>query len=627
MSQPCVHEVFSQKAQLYPEKTAVSTSHGPKNYRELEEESNRCAHFLLKKGVRREDLVLVFGASSEEMVIALLAIFKAGACFVPWDCTVPLAKTKEMISRFSPRFLLVNSDSVIREQDASALGIENVFSLPQALAEETQADFPAVSWSSDGTCYLYFTSGSTGEPKAIAGRMSALNNFIAWEQSSFALKEGEKVSQLTHPTFDAYLRDVFFPLCNGGTISIPKTPELVGESKRFLGWLEKEEISFLHCVPSLFRILLQANLTSHSLLNLRYVLTSGEALFPQDTKTWYELFGERISLVNLYGPSEATMIKFSHPVRSVDTKARSIPIGKPLPGTEAFLLDSHGQACSPGKVGEIYLKTLDLSKGYYQNEEASKRVFLCDPREKNSSFSSTLVYKTGDYGRILLDGNWEFLGRQDRQVKIRGVRIELEAIEKSLQEIKGVEEVAVAEQKDKQGNKYLGAYLVISEKQTLESIRKIINEKLPESMHPSAFAFLPSLPRTLSGKIDYKSLPALGQSREHLTSPFVPPQTESEKSLLSIWEELLALSPIGIEDSFLDLGGHSLLATQVLSRIFQHFSVEIPLGVFLEKNTISELALEITHRQLNQTEEAEALLAEIESLSEEELDRLLEEEV
>src|SRR5215216_1197613 len=293
---------------------------------------------------------------------------------------------------------------------------------------------------------------------------------------------------------------------------------------------------------------------------LNFILMSGEPLLPSDVRKWIELYGERVRLVNLYGPTETTMTKFFYLVEPADHLRRAVPIGKPMEGARALIVDAKGRACPHGSVGEIYIRTPYCTLGYLNQPELTKEIFVPNPFNDDPN---DLVYRTGDLGRVLEDGNFEFLARRDQQVKIRGVRIELNEINGLLRDHEAVRDVAVVDQEDAGHNKFLCAYLVLDPETKPEELREHLAKSLPDYMIPAAFVVMEELPRTLSGKIDRRALPPPGQLLEKQRGVVVAPTAPLEELLASIWSQLLGIEKIGSHDDFFALGGHSLLATQL----------------------------------------------------------------
>ncbi|HYW07055.1 MAG TPA: AMP-binding protein, partial [Longimicrobium sp.] len=434
----------------------------------------------------------------------------------------------------------------------------------------------------DDMAYIYFTSGSTGAPKGIAGRHRGVHHFVLWEAGKLELGAGVRVSQLTTPSFDAFLRDVFVPLSVAGTVCAPPSREVVMDARRLVDWVHEARVEVLHCVPSLFRTVVNEATDPALFPALRWVLLAGEPLLPADVKRWSSVFGERIRLGNLYGPSETTMVKFFYPVTPADGDRRFVPVGRPIEGAAAVVVDTRGRACAPGTIGEILIRTPYRSLGYYRRPDLTAEVFVPNPL---GSDPADLVYRTGDFGRVLEGGDFEFLGRRDAQVKIRGVRVEVQEVESLLRSHPEVGDVAVVDRDDGEGNKILCAYVVSPGE--VEPLRDFVAARLPETMVPSVFMAVAELPRTLNGKVDRKALPAPGELRR---GERLLPRTPVEEALAGIWREVLGSGEVDVRDHFFRVGGHSLMATRVMARVRDVFGVEMPLREFFDAPTLEGLA-------------------------------------
>ena len=595
--------MFSQVIEKAPESIAIEGPCGTLTYRDLEERSNDLAGVLLGLGIPQNSLLAVLYDNRVEVIIALLTAIKIGCIFVPLDPAIPEARLRAMLKDIAPRWLLTESSCSTTLQQIMEVvpGAHILFSdtrrvaVSQAAALGDMEEFPCCAneqritrlSAPDDICYIYFTSGSTGTPKRIAGSRRAIEHFINWEIETFRVEAGTRVSQLANPTFDAFLRDVFVPLCAGGTICLPAGKDTIADASKLVLFLERQRINLVHCVPSLFRSILNQKLTPGNLSALSYILMAGESLLPADVKKWVEIYGERIQLINLYGTSETTMAKFFYFVKASDKDRQSIPVGQPLEGAKALVLDTKRRACPPGIVGEIYIQTPFRLPGYYNQPELTEQAFVPHPLEQEPG---DLVYKTGDLGRILDDGNLEYLGRKDQQVKVRGVRVEIDEIENLLRNHQAIEDVAVVARDDSSGSNYLCAYVVPSEEIKPAHLRAFLGAYLPDAMIPSAYVIMEKLPRTISGKVDRKSLPVPQQLSSDRQQSLVPPRTAVEEILVNIWARTLGLEQVGIQDNFFELGGHSLLATQVNSQVRNTFQVELSLGDLLQAPTIAGLA-------------------------------------
>jgi amino acid adenylation domain-containing protein len=639
MKHVSVQELFAQVAEQHRDLVAVERGDERISYGALAENSNRLANYLRASGLRKGDIVGLLADDTVEVITAIIGVLQAGGVFVPLDPRIPEARLRAMIAEVTPAWLLTqlkfndtirrvagdNSQARIIALDGAAPSADEGQPAPDGIefyAAHTDATRPAAESEPDDMCYVYFTSGSTGRPKGIAGRLKGIDHFVRWEIKTFGVGVGTRVSQLTSPSFDAYLRDVFTPLCAGGTVCAPPSRETLFDAAILVEWLTEQRIEIIHCVPSLFRSLLNQPLAATDFPALKYVLMAGEPLLPSDVKRWTDVFGDRVQLVNLYGPTETTMTKFYYPVQPSDAERRTIPIGKPLEGARALVLDAKRQACPPGAVGEIYIRTPYRTLGYYKQPELTAEVFIPNPFNDDPS---DLVYRTGDLGRILDDGNFEFLGRQDQQVKVRGVRIELREIEDLLRGHSGVRDVAVVDLEDSGGNKYLCAYVVTGDGTDAATLKEFLSGALPDYVLPSAFVVLDELPRTISGKVDRRALPRPADEHARRGAEYVAPRTPVEAELAAIWCQVLNVERVSVEHSFFELGGHSLLATQLLARVRSAMQVELPLRALFAAPTVAGLARAVTALRAEQggDEGLAQMLEEIEQLSEAELDAVL----
>lgn len=624
MTRKNIHQLFSDAAKKFSQHTAIESEHTTITYHELEESSNKLATFLMAKGAQKGDIVAFFTQDTIYVTIAIIGILKMGGVFVPLDPNTPEERLKIMVSETNPKWLLtefqfapsldtLETNTAIIYFDKNASGIHDASFLSQGDISTAPQNIQS---NPDDMCYIYFTSGSTGKPKGIAGRLKAIDHFISWEINALDIQEGTRVSQFTSPSFDAFLRDIFVPLCAGGTICVPDKTNLLTADK-LIEWINDYRINLIHCVPSLFRTIIGANPPAHYFSTLQYILLAGERLHPSDIKKWVDIYGERVQLVNLYGPSETTMVKFCYFVKPTDATRRIIPIGQPIPGTKAIILDEQMRVCDPNMIGEIYIRTPFRSLGYYNQPALTDEVFIQNP------FNDTpgdIIYKTGDLGRVSEDNVYEFIGRKDHQVKIRGVRVELGEIEFYLHKHPIVQDVVLKDWYTQDNDVYLCAYIVSDEEIQNQVLSNFLLAYLPENMIPSFFVHLPELPKSLNGKINRKALPD-PQKTFRLKTDYLAPRNEIEKKILQCWQKVLDISQIGVNDNFFELGGHSLKGMRLLSLLNQTFQIELPLRTLFEATTIASLALMIIEKKMEQVDKNQgtALLTEIKNLSSDEV--------
>ncbi len=613
---PFVHEMFQEAVRKNAANIALICGARRLSYAELDAWTDGIAHRLLALGAPKGAIVYVAADSIVCMIASMIACLKTGTAFVMVDLHQPPARLQSLVAQVPPAYLL--TESSVESDISSRLALQPPVicvdlvhvDLTAELAEELAPNSRIVHRAVRGTtlirlpvpeesepddlAYIYFTSGSTGRPKAVAGRLSGLDHFIRWECEHFDIGSGTVVSQLTPPAFDPFLRDVFAPLCSGGTLQIPADHRKILDADRLKVWLSDSRIEIVHLIPSLFRLLLTEDLTAALFPALRYVLLAGEPLLPSDVKRWTEIFGDRIRLVNLYGPTETTLAKFFYVVREEDASRNRIPVGRPIPDTECVLLDEQGKAVETGAVGEVHIRTQYRSLGYFGDPERTDAAYIVNPMTRRPD---DILYRTGDLGVMLEDGNLELHGRKDQQVKIRGVRIELQELDNILYSTGLVEAAVVASQIDQMGNSFLVAYLVPSAGRSgqcqPDAIRRAFVSAVPAYMVPSAFVVLKELPRTATGKIDRSSLPAFDMQKTTKLSESTHKGSETEtihSRIARVFADVLGVAEIDENVDFFTLGGHSLLATLVVSRLRRIFKADVPLVALFETPTVVGLA-------------------------------------
>jgi amino acid adenylation domain-containing protein len=583
-----VQDLFTETARRFSGDLAIDHAGKRITYGELDAEVDRLSHVLSSLGVATESIVGIFLSDSIRMISSILATLKASGIFCPLDPAFPEKRLQVMLTKAQPGWCITTSNFHDKLKTVSA----GLPSAPQILLlDEVPADesYRPKSYQSnpDAPCSIYFTSGSTGKPKAILGRLKGIDHFIRWEIEAVGAGPGTRVSQLASPSFDGFLKDSFVPLCSGGVVCAPESREILSDPGRLIDWIDVEQIEVLHLVPSVFRALINKGLNSRYFDALKCVVLAGEPLYPADVKRWMEVFGQRIKLLNVYGPTETTILKSHYEVKPEDVEKPTIPIGKPIKGVAMMVVDQHGQPCGVGDVGEIYIRTPFRSFGYYREPDLTNQAFIQNPF---SDDPTDIIYKTGDYGRLLEDGTFEMLGRRDSQVKIRGLRIELGEIENLLRGHRAVADVAVIDRDDSEGHKFLVAYVSMSNGTGTEALRPYLAEHLPDEMLPSAFVQLDQLPRTLNGKIDRKALPALDAMQAERENGYSGPRTPVEEIINGIWCEVLKLPSVARGDNFFNLGGHSLLVTHTILRVRDILKVELPIRSLFESPTLAQFS-------------------------------------
>ncbi|MCE3294293.1 MAG: hypothetical protein K0R65_7 [Crocinitomicaceae bacterium] len=566
----CLHSLLEQQAALTPNKTALIFQDERLSYFELNTRANQLAHTLIASGIERGDIVALKVNRSFEMVIALLAIQKSGAAYLPIDPEIPSDRLTYLLKDSRSKVFLCDQEIDV---NVPLLNVTNASSY----AEKTHN--PNVTISPDDLAYVIYTSGSTGEPKGVMLEHRGVVNRIEWMKTFYGFTPEDKVLQKTTYTFDVSVWEFFMTLCYGAELVLCEK-EVISDVSLLIDTIEKYQISVLHFVPSMFKLFLHGidETNKNRLASIKQIFTSGEALSVEYVHQHHRYL--KAELHNLYGPTEASVDVSYFETSAAD---KMVPIGKPVWNTQLYVLNAASQLCPVGVAGELYIGGVQVARGYLNKAELTNERFVSNP------FGEGRLYKTGDLVRWLPDGNIEFLGRIDFQVKIRGFRIELGDIESQLLKIDGLAEVAVIDKTDSNGDKFLCAYIVSHEELQIGEIKKALAQNLPDYMIPAYYVRLDQMPLNNSGKLDRKALPEVDQqSVERAT--YEAPQTETEIRLAELWSELLAIPEIGINDNFFAIGGQSLKATLLLAKMKRAFGVSFPLMDLFRHATIKEQA-------------------------------------
>ncbi|NND90000.1 MAG: amino acid adenylation domain-containing protein, partial [Granulosicoccus sp.] len=581
-------------AQQAPDKLAISTIRCKWNYRALVSATNRISGILVEYGVGRGDVVAIWASSRAELVASMSGVWQIGAVVFLLDPGLPVNRLKQQIRGADAGFVLCYEDTKNlhwlndgRERRATLIMVDI-----ETADVAASPDIEHAVLSKDDPAYIFFTSGSAGEPKGILGTHQGLSHFLAWQSSEFTVCETDRVAQLTAPSFDVILRSTLLALVNGGVLVLPDQVDAL-DSDYLLRWLQQEQITLLHTVPSLAHSWLINGNQGIELPALRCVFFAGEPLPGKLINDWRAAFPGSGEIVNLYGPTETTMAKSFYRVPHEPASGVQ-PIGSSLPQTQIAVV-RNGHQCGIGESGEIVIRTPYRTCGYIGNSQA----FVVNPWTNESTDQ---LYFTGDVGRVSPDGLVDILGRLDYQIKLRGNRIELEELESVLKQHESIANAAVG-CRGEDTDKRLVAYLVLKpdpvshEKLPLPDrvgeLRNLLAREVPAYMVPASFVELETLPLTASGKLDRRALAQIDKAEIRSSVEYLAPQSAVEITLVKIWEEILRRDGIGIDDDFFHLGGHSLMAIRVISRIREAFSVEIPLKWLFESPTVSSLAARI----------------------------------
>lgn len=561
--------LFENQAAETPEREAVRLGSERLTYRELDERSNSLARYLLSQGLKAEEAVGLLMPRTLELVVSLLAVQKAGGAYLPLDPQAPPERIKFILQDCGARFLLT------RQELSPALRGQAWRPVDPADHLHGRGGRPGVEVSPCQLAYVLYTSGSTGRPKGVAVEHRQITAYIKAIFQAYQLPPGAAYAMLQPLFVDSSQTVLFSPLVSGGSLHlISETVALEGDS--LAAYFRDHAVDILKIAPSHLAALQRACRTPADLLPRQLLIVGGET----SSWSWIEEFRDttKCRIFNHYGPTETTVGVLTYPVpRGGATPGHSVPIGKPLPGTLAYILDPKQQPVPPGLVGELYIGGAQVARGYLGASELTEARFVKNP------FGPGRLYRTGDRARFLEDGNIEFLGRFDHQVKIRGMRVEPAEVESALNDCAGVDRALVLL---KAGE--LVAYLLAKDGGPLETseVRRELETRVPSHMVPSSLMTLPSFPRTPHGKIDLNALPEPSWE----TPAAVPPIGHKEERLLDIWRSVLSAREFGVEDNFFHLGGHSLLAMTLVSKVRDLMGCSLSLAQLFENPTIRSLA-------------------------------------
>jgi len=594
-SDRCVHEYFEEQAVKTPDSVAVELGDEKLNYKKLNERANQVANYLVKLGAGPDTIVGIFIERSLEMVIGLLGILKAGSAYVPLDSSYPLERLSFMIEDSDISILLTKKTHIDKLPQTKAKVV--LIDEEESEISKERIKNPEREISPSNLAYVLYTSGSTGRPKGVLMMHKALSNLLYWQLEGQKFERGLRVLQFTTLSFDVSFQEIFSTWYSGGTL-VMMTDEDRQDLSTILKIIKEKKIERIYlpfiALQEIAEIFASSNYKS---LDLKEVYTAGEQL--QITPAIKNLFKSLNDFVfsNHYGPSEAHVVTSYTLNDKPDSWVKLPPIGKPVYNTQMYILDSALKPVPVGVIGDLYIGGVQLVRGYHNRPELTKEKFIDNPFNWNKEQSEKL-YKTGDIARYLSDGNIEYLGRADNQIKLRGFRIELGEIESVLSEYPGLRNVAVVAREFSPGDKRLIAYIVTSNEAGVQSseIRKFLKAKLPDYMLPGDYITLKEMPLTPSGKVDQKALPLPETIRENESNNYAEPKDELELQLVKIWEKVLGVKPIGITDNFFELGGHSLLALRLFGYIEKLSGKKLALSILFNYPTIKELSKVIKNK-------------------------------
>ncbi len=597
----CVPQLVARQAAIAPHAVALVEGDQMLRYGELNQRANQLAHYLQTLGVRPNTRVGICVERSLDMVVGLLGILKAGGAYVPLDPDYPPDRLTFMVQDAQVPVLVTQQHLTTRfpGQQGHVVCLDTDAAM---LAQQSTAD-PISAATAIDLVYVIYTSGSTGRPKGVQITHNGLLNLIFWHQRTFAVTSSDRATQLTSPAFDATGWELWPYLTIGASVYLVSESDRV-EPKALRDWLVNQGITITFLPTPLAESVIALEWPSKTVL--RCLLTGADTLhhYPSPTLPF--------TLVNNYGPTEATVLVTSGPVLPAEHVDRSPSIGRPIDNTQIYILDEQLRQVPIGEPGELYIGGISLARGYLNRPEQTAEKFIAHPF---SYEPGARLYKTGDLACFLPDGQIAFMGRIDHQIKIRGYRIEPNEIVSVLNEHPVVQASCVVAREDTPGDKRLVAYIVAAAgaQVTLSSLQDTLVTRLPDYMIPATFVLLDALPLTPNGKVDRDALPAPDATNMVRDEIVEGPSTPIEEQLTEIVTTLLGLEQVGIDDNFFMLGGHSLLGTQVIAQVADTFGVDLSLLTLFEAPTVRQLSAEIE----------QLILAKVEAMSDDEIRLLL----
>jgi amino acid adenylation domain-containing protein len=581
--QTCIHQLFESQVELNGDAIALILEAEQLTYHELNHRANQLAHYLIKLGVKPEDLVSIAIERSLETIVGILGILKAGAAYLPLDLASPPTRLAAILEDAQISILLTKQNTLAKlpsQPENRVVCIDTEWD-KIATCESTNPD---LQLQPDNLAYVMYTSGSTGKPKGVCVphqgvvRLVKATNYIDIRADFIFL-------HLAPLAFDASTFEIWGSLLNGAKLILFPGDKL---SLSKLGEIIRQhQVTTLLLSAGLFHALVDEQL--EDLHSLRQLLAGGDILsVPHVQKVLSTL--ENCQVINGYGPTENTTFTCCHIISRSDTLLTSVPIGKPVSNTQVYILDRYLQPVPIGIAGELYTGGAGLARGYLNRPDLTPSRFIANPFTQSGN-----IYNTGDLARYLPDGSIEFLGRIDSQVKIRGFRVELGEIETVLAQHQSIQDVRVIDREDRPGDKRLAAYIVLDKSTNRvdnisREFRTFLQSKLPDYAIPSAFVEIDILPLTLNGKVDRLALPVPEYIRQDASNSRVAPRNDVEQQLVEIWERVLDIQPVGITDNFFELGGHSLMAVRLFAEIERELGQNILLSTLFQRQTIAELA-------------------------------------
>jgi amino acid adenylation domain-containing protein len=615
-----IHELLAEKARRSPESLAIIDEIQSWTYDELNRCANRLAHGLIESGIRPNDLIAIYAHRSGSLIVALFGILKAGASFLILDPAYPAARTIDYLRIGQPKGWLQLEGSGELPDDVlsylDSLQLRCRLNVPQWKGEVLHnlsvfADSePTTIVTADDPAYVAFTSGSTGEPKGVLCRHGPITHFLPWQKEAFELNENDRFAMLSGLAYSHLHRDVFTALGLGATLYIPN-PSEARSPEYAINWLESNAVTVLHLTPALGQLLLTSSDTR--LRSVRRVFFGGDVLTSEMIANIRRL-APNATIGSFYGATETQRAVGYFEIENDPTAAqletlKAVPLGRGIRDVQLLVLNRSRQLAGVGELGEVYVRSPHLAEGYVGDKTLTRERFVTNPFTNDPQ---DRLYRSGELGRYLPDGNVEWAGRDDRRVNIRGFRVELEEVEAVLRQHPAVKDAAIvlcqfeqddflnqiAKMKNPKSDRCLVAYVVADEDQIAlaDLLHGYLSFRLPDYMVPSHYVVVEQLPLNPNGKIDYRALPAMQQFLSTESRLLQAPQNEVEAKLCAIFCQVLSREQIGIRENFFRIGGHSLLAAQATARIREAFGINFELRTFLEAPTVAALVKPIQLR-------------------------------
>ncbi len=596
----CIHELFEQRAATAPDSIALVSGTTRYTYAELNRKANQLANYLMKRGVKANSPVGIFIDRSCEMVIAVLGVLKAGGAYVPLDTTYPKPRLTAMLQGVTLEHLL-SMNALLERLPESNVAVITLDGDEDAIARAS-SDNPRHSATPDDLAYIIFTSGSTGKSKAAAVYHRGWRNLLNWFTKQFEITSLDKVLLVSSFSFDITQRALAMPLVCGGELHLLASNYY--STERILNTIDAQKITLLNCAPSPFYPLVENQPPEllRKLDSLRIVFVGGEPISGARLKEWVSSEYCKTELVNVYGTAECSDVSTYYRLHDFNRYVSNpVPIGIPIYNTQVYVMDPDMNRLPDGETGELCIAGDGVGKGYLNDAELTKKKFVTVKLDSKLE----VLYRTGDLGRLGKDGNFEYVGRVDNQVKVNGIRIELEEIETVLRQHPRVREAIVVVQEIRLGDQHIVAYVIPKESmpdreaKTVEGdLRQYVGLKLPKNMVPNTFIEIKEAPLNPNGKIDRIAL-----QNENAPSNGAKPQNEKRSTLevviAAFVAEALNVPKVGLDDDFFDMGGHSVMAIQVVNQINETFGTRFDLSLFSgERTTVSTLAILVTEEQL-----------------------------